>query len=205
MVTPPPKGRGRRTRANAVPRGPARAPAPVRTARASGDETLRPGAAAGGLSGEHVPNADLSSVEGVLAMVRARGGRATPSRRVLLEVLFETDEHLNAEELAQAVQARAPDVHISTIYRNLEDLQALGVVVHSHLGHGPATYQLTAAAHAHLLCERCGSTVEAPEEFFRGLAAMAWDRFGFSIDPRHFAIQGRCSACTATLSSAAEV
>lgn len=183
MVTPPPKGRGHRLRANTVPTGPARAAATVREGR----NTAEAG--------------DLSSVDAVLAMVKARGGRATPSRRVLLEVLFEADEHLGAEALAAAVQVRAPDVHISTIYRNLEDLQNLGVVVHSHLGHGPATYQLSTAAHAHFLCEVCGAMMEAPDEFFRGLAAMARDKFGFDIDPRHFAIQGRCSACAGRATS----
>jgi Ferric uptake regulator family len=93
-----------------------------------------------GLAGE---GRELSSVVEVLALVRAKGGRATPPRRTLLEVLFEADGHLSAEELAATVQAKTPEVHISTIYRNLEDLQRLGVVVHSHLGHGPATYQLS--------------------------------------------------------------
>lgn len=128
--------------------------------------------------------------------MRARGGRATSSRRILLEVLFEADSHLTAEELARAVSLRAPDVHISTIYRNLEDLQRLGVVVHSHLGHGPATYQLAALAHAHLICEGCGVTIEAPEDLFRSLARSAKNQMGFTIDPLHFAIFGRCGSCT---------
>jgi Fur family transcriptional regulator, ferric uptake regulator len=136
-----------------------------------------------------------ATVDEVLALVRARGGRATPSRRLLLEALFGADEHMTAEELAVAVQARAPDVHISTIYRNLEDLQGLGVIVHSHLGHGPATYQLASHAHAHFLCEGCGTMIEAPEEFFRGLAKTAKAKLGFSIDPRHFAMLGHCSVC----------
>ncbi len=139
----------------------------------------------------------LSSVDEVLAFVRAKGGRATPPRRTLLEVLFETDEHLSAEELAAAVQAKSPEVHISTIYRNLEDLQRLGVVVHSHLGHGPATYQLASLAHAHFICELCGVTIEAPGELFGGLARTVKTKLGFSIDPRHFAILGRSAACEA--------
>jgi Fe2+ or Zn2+ uptake regulation protein len=140
--------------------------------------------------------ADFSTVDKVLTLVRARGGRATTSRRILLEVLFEADGHLSAEELAEAVQARAPDVHISTIYRNVEDLQRLGVIVHTHLGHGPATYQLASLAHAHLICEECGATIEAPDDLFRGLARTAKERLGFSIDPYHFAILGRCANCT---------
>ncbi len=138
---------------------------------------------------------DFSSVENVLALVRARGGRATSSRRILLEVLFDADDHLSADELTEAVQSKAPDVHISTIYRNLEDLQRLGVIVHSHLGHGPATYQLTSLAHAHFICEECGAMIEAPDELFRGLAQTAKTKLGFSIDPHHFAILGRCADC----------
>ena len=139
--------------------------------------------------------ADFTSVDEVLDLVRARGGRATSSRRMLLEVLFQADDHLSAEEIGALVQQRAPDVHISTIYRNLEELQALGVVVHTHLGHGPATYQLASAAHAHFICEDCGKMIEAPDELFRGLARTAWDRLGFRIDPHHFAILGRCAEC----------
>ncbi len=141
------------------------------------------------------PRAGVGSVEEVIALVRAQGGRATPSRRLLLDVLFEAGDHLSAEELAAAVQARAPDVHLSTVYRNLEDLQQLGVVVHSHLGHGAATYQLAAQAHAHFICEECGALIEAPDELFSALATTARRRYGFRIDPRHFAMVGRCAAC----------
>jgi Fur family transcriptional regulator, ferric uptake regulator len=136
-----------------------------------------------------------STVADVLDLVRASGGRSTSSRRIILEVLFGATGYVTAEELAEAVQARVPDVHMSTIYRNLDELQRLGVVIHSHLGHGPATYQLASVAHAHLICEECGAVVEAPDELFRVLAQRAKRQLGFSIDPRHFAIHGRCAAC----------
>jgi Fur family ferric uptake transcriptional regulator len=144
----------------------------------------------------------LSSVDDVLELVRARGGRATPSRRVLLEVLFEAKGHLSAEALAAAVQARSPEVHISTIYRNMDDLQRLGVIVHSHMGHGPASYQLAALAHAHFICEGCGATLEAPDELFRGLARTVKAKLGFSIDPHHFGMLGYCAACSAQATGA---
>lgn len=136
-----------------------------------------------------------TSVEGVLALVRSRGGRATSSRRVLLEVLFEAADHLSVEDLAAAVQARVPDVHLSTLYRNLEELERLGVVAHTHLGHGPATYQLATGAHAHLVCQGCGRRIEAPAALFDGLATQVLERYGFVIDPLHFAMLGRCADC----------
>ncbi len=139
---------------------------------------------------------DFTSVESVLDYLRSQGGRATPSRRLLLETLFATEGHMSVEALTEAVQVRAPDVHLSTIYRNLEELEHLGVVTHSHLGHGPSSYLLASHAHAHFVCADCGTLIEAPEAMFRGLAKAASNELGFTIDPKHFAILGRCAECS---------
>jgi Fe2+ or Zn2+ uptake regulation protein len=158
-----------------------------------GGDTRAPAGPGVGTTG--LPLAGIGSVDDVLTMVREHGGRVTSSRRLLLSALFDAPGHRTAEELAAAVQARAPEVHMSTIYRNLDELERLGVVVHAHLGHGPATYHLAAGAHGHFVCEGCGAMVEAPDDIFRGLSQEAAARFGFIIDPHHFAVLGRCKDC----------
>ncbi len=145
--------------------------------------------------GADTPRRDISTVDDVLTLVRESGGRVTNSRRLLLEAIFDQPGHHNAEDLARIVQTKAPDVHLSTIYRNLDELERLGVVVHSHLGHGPATYHLAASAHCHFVCEHCGAAVKAPDELFASLADRAKKQFGFTIDPHHFSIFGRCRNC----------
>jgi Fur family ferric uptake transcriptional regulator len=134
-------------------------------------------------------------IEDVLARVREHGGRATSARRLLLAALVATPGHLSAEQLTAEVQARAPDVNQSTIYRNLEELERLRVIDRTHLGHGPATYHLASAAHGHLVCEKCGSMTEVPQDLFTGLAEQARERYGFAIDPHRFAVTGRCASC----------
>jgi len=142
------------------------------------------------------PNsAGVDSVEGALALLRAQGGRVTSSRVLLLHALFGSPGHRTADELGAEVQVIAPEVHMSTIYRILDDLERLGVIVHAHLGHGPATYHLAKGAHGHFVCEGCGAMVEAPDDMFRGLSRAARTRFGFDIDPHHFAMLGRCRDC----------
>jgi Fur family transcriptional regulator, ferric uptake regulator len=139
---------------------------------------------------------DATTVEGVLDLVRQQGGRVTSSRRLLLRALFDSNEHHTAEELAAVVQQQSPDIHLSTIYRNLDELERLGVIVHSHLGHGPATYHLAASAHGHFVCEECGKMIEAPDNLFASLAQVARTQFDFTIDPHHFAMFGRCANCS---------
>ena len=129
-------------------------------------------------------------------MLRQHGGRVTSSRRILLRSLFTSTDHRTAEELAAEVQAEAPDIHISTIYRNLDELERLGIVVHSHFGHGPATYHVATAVHGHFVCEECGTLIEVPDDLFAGLAEAAQTQFGFTISPHHFAMLGRCARCS---------
>jgi Fe2+ or Zn2+ uptake regulation protein len=144
---------------------------------------------------QRAASSDATTLEEALEIVRQHGGRVTSSRRILLRTLFNSAGHRTAEELAAEVQAEAPDIHLSTIYRNLEELERLGVVVHSHFGHGPATYHLARSVHGHFVCEECGTLIEVPQSMFSGLATQASAQFGFTIDPHHFAMLGRCGDC----------
>jgi len=135
------------------------------------------------------------AIEAVLGLIREQGGRATPARRLLLKALFASREHRSAEELAAEVRAHAPDVHLSTVYRNLEELERLGVIDSTRLNEGRATYHLASAAHGHLVCEKCGSMTEVPDDMFRDLVSSARAEYGFTINPHRFAVTGRCSNC----------
>jgi Fe2+ or Zn2+ uptake regulation protein len=65
------------------------------------------------------PAAGREAIEQILARMREHGIRATQPRRFLLGALLDSPGHHSAEELAAAVQARAPHVNLSTTYRNL--------------------------------------------------------------------------------------
>jgi Fur family ferric uptake transcriptional regulator len=134
--------------------------------------------------------------EPILALLRAQGGRVTTCRRAILETFLGIGGHVTAEVLTTAVQAGQPDVHESTVYRFLDELERLGVVDHVHLGHGPAVYHLSSDAHHHLVCDKCGTVTEVPEELFADLRSRLKLEFGFALQPRHFAVTGRCEGCS---------
>ncbi len=141
------------------------------------------------------PESSFATIDDVLAGMRQRGGRATPARRLLLGVLFRDRQHRSAEDLAGEVQALAPDVNISTIYRNLEEFVRLGVVDRVYFGGGPATYHLSSGRHGHLVCDSCGGVTEVPDEVFVELADALAVRYGFIADRHQFAVAGLCADC----------
>ncbi len=136
-----------------------------------------------------------SVVDEGLEAIRSAGGRATPTKRLVLETLAAHPGHLTAEEVTGHVQAMSPDVAASTTYRILEELERVGIVEHSHAGKGPATYHLRHDEHGHLVCQSCGAMIEAELDLFAQLRAGALERHGFIVDPHHFAVLGECRQC----------
>ena len=130
--------------------------------------------------------------------LRGRGYRLTPQRQLVLEAVGALG-HGTPEEICAEVRRTASGVNISTVYRTLELLEELALVTHAHLGHGAPTYHAaTAAAHLHLVCRDCGAVIETDVAVADELVAKLEAAHGFETDVRHFAIHGRCSACSPT-------
>jgi Fur family ferric uptake transcriptional regulator len=124
-----------------------------------------------------------------------RGMRMTPQRQLVLDALVEL-EHATPEQVHQQVSARTPTVNITTIYRTLELLESLGIVRHTHLGHGAPNYSVHEHGHVHLVCHNCGHVIEAPCEVMDELRGTLRARYGFELDASHLALSGTCHNCT---------
>jgi Fur family transcriptional regulator, ferric uptake regulator len=131
--------------------------------------------------------------------LRDRGLRLTPQRELVLAAVRELG-HANPEEIAEIVRLKHPGINLSTVYRNLETLENVGLVIHSHLGHGGATYHAADDInHLHLVCGKCGSVGEAPIETAAQFVNTIADDYSFKTDVTHFAIHGTCARCLETL------
>jgi len=131
------------------------------------------------------------------AALRASGHRVTPQRQLVLEAVTKLD-HASPEDIFAEVHQKASGVNVSTIYRTLELLEQLGLVTHTHLGHGAPRYHLAAEAqHVHLFCRECGRVTEVAPEAARPLVAALDEQVGFETDVRHLTVFGRCRDCRA--------
>src|SRR5439155_19228722 len=87
-------------------------------------------------------------------------------------------------------------VNISTIYRTLELLEQLGLVTHTHLGHGAPRYHMAAEAdHVHLVCSTCGRITQVPPDAVEALVTALDENNGVQTDLGHPTGYGRCATC----------
>ena len=129
------------------------------------------------------------------AELRARGYRVTPQRQLVLAAVTKL-EHATPEEIWADVQLTASGVNISTIYRALELLEQLGLVTHTHLGHGAPRYHLAdEAEHVHLVCSQCGRITQVPPGAVGALVSVLDGKYGFQTDVGHLTVFGRCATC----------
>lgn len=131
---------------------------------------------------------------GLRSTLHARGMRMTPQRHLVLDAVRELT-HATPEQICQRVQRTAPAVNLTTIYRTLDLLERLGLVRHTHLGHGAPTYSANEHEHVHLVCHRCGRVDEVSSGLFGELATMLRTNRGFHLDPGHLALSGTCADC----------
>ncbi len=129
--------------------------------------------------------------------LREKGLRLTPQRELVLQAVRDLG-HATPEEVANRIHLTHPGINLSTVYRNLETLENVGLVQHTHLGHGGATYHAAEElTHLHLVCGICGVVGDAPIESAAPFVQQLSDDYGFKTDVTHFAIYGTCASCAA--------
>jgi Fur family ferric uptake transcriptional regulator len=134
-------------------------------------------------------------IEDVAAALRRDGGRLTAARRLVLEALFAADGPVSVEQIATGAGGRTP-IEPTSVYRNLEKLEELGVVRHVHLGHGPGLYTLAGAVEReYLVCEDCGRVTVADPARLERVRAVIREDLGYEARFGHFPMHGLCPEC----------
>ena len=97
-----------------------------------------------------------------------RGGfRRTAPRQAVFDVVREADGYVSADEVFMEVYRRLPGVGIATVYRTLQLLSELGVVIKVASEDGKARYTIAdEAASPHrivMVCRNCARTETVPQ------------------------------------------
>ena len=121
--------------------------------------------------------------------------KLTPQRRLIMDVIHDTEAHFLAEQIISDVQSRMPGVHKSTIYRTLELLEKAGCVYKSELGDQFIYHHAEEGHHHHLVCSKCGKTMNCEEDLFAPVERSLGEKYGFCVDFKHVVMSGLCQKC----------
>ncbi len=133
----------------------------------------------------------FADLDQAAAALRARGLRLSTPRRMVLEALFEAQDPVAAEWIAQTLE-----IELTSVYRNLEALERNGIVRHVHLGHSPGLYTLVGKGEQeYLYCERCGKARALEPAQLDPVRDQIRERFGHEARFTHFPIMGTCEPC----------
>ncbi|HEY9868400.1 MAG TPA: transcriptional repressor [Candidatus Obscuribacterales bacterium] len=106
--------------------------------------------------------------------------------------------HLTAPEVYRRARDLGLQVSLSTVYRTLHLLQAHGNVS-TVSGDRGLRYEAAGSGedHDHLICVKCGLTIEFFDELIRGFGKSVAQRKGFEHKSSRFDILGLCAECRA--------
>ena len=128
-------------------------------------------------------------------MAMERMERQTRQKELIREALKGCDEFISAQELHRKLEDSGQRIGLATVYRQLNALADAGSADTIRLG-GQQLFRLCGddEHHHHLVCTRCGRTVEIEppsETWVRRTAS----KYGFTVSSHTVEVFGLCPDC----------
>lgn len=128
---------------------------------------------------------------------RQRGGRLTPIRRRVLELVWASHEPVKAYDVLDTLRNERDGAAPPTVYRALDFLQEEGLVhkiesLNAYVGCGKPGH---IDAGQFLICADCGEVAELEDPELVRLIREKARQIGFAIEEQVVEIKGRCAQC----------
>ena len=142
----------------------------------------------------------LYGTEDLRGKLSERGYKMTPQRKEILQIFVERSGHMSAEDVYKILREKESEIGLATVYRALDLLSELGILVQIDFGDGCARYELNTADptihhHHHLICLKCKKVIEFEEDLLDELEADIAEKSGFQIVNHEVKFFGYCSEC----------
>ena len=129
-------------------------------------------------------------------LLKSAGLRMTGQRTLILDIISQGKEHLDADEVYRLARERQPNLSLSTVYRNLQLLKRLGLVEELHFDQSHHHYEAKPKAeHHHLVCLGCGKVVEFGCELSQRMRQEIARKKGFEVTGVEVHMTGYCASC----------
>jgi len=131
-------------------------------------------------------------------VLKTKGMKYTEQRAIILQILLNIDDHLNAEEVLDIVKEKYPEqkIGIATIYRTLNFLEEVNLISSISFGKDGKKYEgNNNQHHDHIICTNCAKIVEFLDESIEKKQEEIALQNGFKITDHTMQIFGICNDC----------
>lgn len=129
--------------------------------------------------------------------LEAKKLRKTPERYAILDKIYTTSEHFDADSLYEMMSESDFPVSRATVYNTIELLVEAGLIRKHLFGNSTTQYEraYNMANHHHLICTRCGKIQEVKDQkLLEVLTQKKFSRFTTSYYALY--VYGVCATCT---------
>jgi len=137
-------------------------------------------------------------IESIITELKAAGGRTTPLRVALLEVLIAKREPISVQTLLTELEKKNFNPNQTTLYRQLDTLVKHGVVDSVVLDPKMQLFEIAHEHHHHFVCQGCNEVQDVHSDEIE----TAFHRFeqelskkGLSIRKHELTFFGDCQSC----------
>ncbi len=123
------------------------------------------------------------------------GLRCTSERIAVLQEIYRSDTHLDADELFVKLKNRGVGISRATVYHTLDLLLKFHLVSRTDLGHKHTHYEKAYGVenHLHMVCSECGKVIEISDPSISDMLENLCRKNGFEPESLTLQLFGKCS------------
>ncbi|WP_321313747.1 transcriptional repressor [Halarcobacter sp.] len=126
------------------------------------------------------------------------GYKNTIQKDYILKIIYYSNEHLSAEEIAQKIHKEFNlDIGIATVYRTLNFFEEMDLIKSLDIGDGVRRFEfkIEHEHHDHMVCIKCGKIIEFSDEMIELNQIKIAEKNGFVLKDHIMTIYGICHEC----------
>jgi len=127
--------------------------------------------------------------------MKEEGLRCTSERINVLQEIYRSDIHLDADEIFVRLRKKGVGISRATVYHTLDLLFRFNIVTKVDLGHKHSHYEKSwgVANHLHIICQKCGKVSEVTSSDLAGMVENLCAEHGFSLGSFSLQVFGECT------------
>lgn len=127
----------------------------------------------------------------ILEKCLSKGIRMTSQRQIIVNIIGESEDHPDVDELYRRAVDEDSTISIATVYRTVKLLEEAGVIDRLEFGDGKSRYEESGEHHEHLVDVETGEVIEFYHAELEALKVQVAREMGYELVDHRLELFGR--------------